>query len=321
MKSYSLLLIGVIVLGMLAACAAPVTPGAQPDRTPAVEPTETPLFRVPEEAQGLIQSVREQLAARLDRAAESIDVFDVEAAEWPTAAMGCPEPDKMYAQVVTEGYIVRLKAGAETYEVHVSKDGNMVVCQGELPAIPAGARELVQDARSALAERLGQAGNAFDIIDVEAREWPTAAMGCPQPDTAYAQVVTTGYAVRLKMGDNVYEVHVSDDGQVVFCDAEEEQKGMQVPTSAQPAVNAAKQDLASRIDASVDTIEVIEFEAVDWRDSSLGCPEPGKSYLQVITPGYRVVLQADGQTYEYHTNREDRAVLCKGGTPASQSDK
>ncbi len=66
---------------------------------------------------------------------------------------------------------------------------------------------------------------------------------------------------------------------------------------------------------------MIEFEAVDWRDSSLGCPEPGKSYLQVITPGYRVVLQADGQTYEYHTNREDRAVLCKGGTPASQSDK
>lgn len=44
-------------------------------------------------------------------------------------------------------------------------------------------------------------------------------------------------------------------------------------------------------------------------------------YLQVITPGYRVVLQAADQSYEYHTNQGNRAVLCEKGPdagPASQ---
>ena len=36
--------------------------------------------------------------------------------------------------------------------------------------------------------------------------------------------------------------------------------------------------------------------AVDWRDSSLGCPKPGMAYLDVITPGHRVTLRANGRS-------------------------
>jgi hypothetical protein len=45
--------------------------------------------------------------------------------------------------------------------------------------------------------------------------------------------------------------------------------------------------------------------AVEWRDGSLGCAQAGMMYPQVITPGYRIVLSADGVKYEYHTG--DRA--------------
>lgn len=89
---------------------------------------------------------------------------------------------------------------------------------------------------------------------------------------------------------------------------------MQIPANAEPAVRAAKRDLASRVGVDVNDVRIVEFEAVQWPDSSLGCPEPGKMYLQVITPGYRVVLQAGGQTYEYHTNQGNRAVFCGEGT-------
>jgi hemin uptake protein HemP len=33
-------------------------------------------------------------------------------------------------------------------------------------------------------------------------------------------------------------------------------------------------------------------------------------YMQVITPGYRVTLEHDGQHYTLHTDRGRRAVRC-----------
>lgn len=58
------------------------------------------------------------------------------------------------------------------------------------------------------------------------------------------------------------------------------------------------------------TIAVVSYERTDWPDSSLGCPEPGKAYLTVITPGYRVFLRANDRQYEYHTNEKNMVVRC-----------
>jgi hypothetical protein len=177
--------------------------------------------------------------------------------------------------------------------------------------IPEEAQALIELARKELAKRLNEVDEAIDLIDVEAVEWPDAAMGCPKPGEMVAQVVTPGYRIRLRVRDQVYQVHVSKRGQVRFCPPlEEEGETMEIPEAAQPAVQAARRDLASRLGLSVADIRVVSVEAVDWPDSSLGCPEPGKMYLQVITPGYRVVLQAGGETYTYHTDRGTRAVLC-----------
>ena len=85
-----------------------------------------------------------------------------------------------------------------------------------------------------------------------------------------------------------------------------------VPEDAARAVAWARRDLASRLKVAEDAIGLASIEAVDWRDSSLGCPQPGHVYLQVITPGYRFVLRADGATYEYHSARgADQAILCE----------
>jgi hypothetical protein len=82
-----------------------------------------------------------------------------------------------------------------------------------------------------------------------------------------------------------------------------------VPPSAQQVVQLAKEDLARRLDLPPEAIEVVSVEEVDWPDTSLGCPEPGMMYAQVITPGFQVVLEAEGQMYEYHTGGR-QLVLC-----------
>jgi len=60
-------------------------------------------------------------------------------------------------------------------------------------------------------------------------------------------------------------------------------------TTLQKLVIRAKEDLAKRLSIEVDQIGLIEAKAVEWSDTSLGCPKPGMMYAQVITPGYRVV--------------------------------
>jgi hypothetical protein len=81
-------------------------------------------------------------------------------------------------------------------------------------------------------------------------------------------------------------------------------------TEAQPeqdkttVVQAAKKDLARRLNVRQESIELAgAIEDVTWPDTSLGCPEPGMMYAQVLTPGYRFKLESGGKPYDYHTGK------------------
>lgn len=83
-----------------------------------------------------------------------------------------------------------------------------------------------------------------------------------------------------------------------------------LPPEAEQPVRLAKEDLARKLGIPVEQVKVVKVEAVEWSDTSLGCPESGKMYAQVITPGYRVTLEAAGITYEYHTDKGSNVVEC-----------
>jgi hypothetical protein len=75
---------------------------------------------------------------------------------------------------------------------------------------------------------------------------------------------------------------------------------------------AAKAHLANELGIPSDDVEAVAIEAVEWSDTSLGCPKPGQMYAQVITPGYRIVLRAHGETYEVHTDEQGQiTVICE----------
>lgn len=87
-----------------------------------------------------------------------------------------------------------------------------------------------------------------------------------------------------------------------------------LPNPAAIAANRAAATLAGELALDVEDVTILRTESVEWPDSSLGCPKSGQNYLMVITPGFRVSLKADGQTYEYHTNRDGTVVVrCEGG--------
>jgi hypothetical protein len=81
-------------------------------------------------------------------------------------------------------------------------------------------------------------------------------------------------------------------------------------TGSQAAIDASLALLARDLGVVEPDIVVQSVEPVDWPDSSLGCPQPGMTYAQFVTPGYRVLLEVDGQAYEMHTDTRQTAVLC-----------
>ncbi|NTU82050.1 MAG: hypothetical protein HGA45_22170 [Chloroflexales bacterium] len=70
-------------------------------------------------------------------------------------------------------------------------------------------------------------------------------------------------------------------------------------------------DAAQRSGVAKDQIIVQVGQAIEWPDSSLGCAQPGVMYMQVITPGYKVVLDAGGVAYDYHADEHGLFVLCQ----------
>jgi hypothetical protein len=89
------------------------------------------------------------------------------------------------------------------------------------------------------------------------------------------------------------------------------------PTRSGPEnlIEQSRDDLAQRLAISGNQINLVEVTEVEWSDSSLDCPQPGMEYLQVITPGYRIVLEASGTQYEYHSNRDAYVVYCESTDP------
>jgi hypothetical protein len=80
--------------------------------------------------------------------------------------------------------------------------------------------------------------------------------------------------------------------------------------SLERQVLAAKADLAKRLGVDAGELEVVEAREVTWPDASLGCPEPGMMYAQVLTPGALIVLSHRGTEARYHAGRSAAPARC-----------
>jgi hypothetical protein len=88
------------------------------------------------------------------------------------------------------------------------------------------------------------------------------------------------------------------------------------PTANQPSpaeqkmIDLSRKNLSQKLNISIDQIVLISIQQIIWRDASLGCPKPGIDYIRVETPGYSILLDAGGKTYNYHTDESKRFILC-----------
>ncbi len=92
------------------------------------------------------------------------------------------------------------------------------------------------------------------------------------------------------------------------------------PTAAQNAPTAAvsaQQMLATTLGLTPNEVRILVVETRQWRNGCLELEKPGEMCTQAITPGYLVTLEANGKTYQYHTN-ETGAVVRAAGADATE---
>ncbi len=178
------------------------------------------------------------------------------------------------------------------------------IVQGE---VPENAKAVVEFAKDDLATKLKTSETSIQVMGVIPVEWTDTSLGYPEPGKEYAQVTAPGYVIHLLAEGNLYEYH-SDYARIAPPPGplEEPFKTPPVNISEQSAkvVELAKKDLAEKLQIPVTSIQVLRIISTEWQDTSLGNPEHGMVYAQVITPGYVILLLAENQIYEYHSDYE-----------------
>ncbi len=69
------------------------------------------------------------------------------------------------------------------------------------------------------------------------------------------------------------------------------------------------QQLALSLGLDVSQVSLVSIEEMDWPDACLGLAEEGQMCAQVITPGYKVTLQAQGKEFIYRTNKDGSMII------------
>lgn len=75
---------------------------------------------------------------------------------------------------------------------------------------------------------------------------------------------------------------------------------VEIPAALTEYARQARSDLAKQTGVAESRIRVVDAEFVTWRNSALGCPQPGMSYMQALTPGYRIRLETPDGAHDYH---------------------
>jgi hypothetical protein len=81
-----------------------------------------------------------------------------------------------------------------------------------------------------------------------------------------------------------------------------------IPDQLPPAVLEAQDWLSDRLGVATEQVEIVSFDQMEWTDSCLGLGGPAEGCLQVITPGYQLVVNVGGDEYEVRTNEDGTAI-------------
>ncbi len=158
----------------------------------------------------------------------------------------------------------------------------------------------VRRAVTDLSRRSGIPESEIEVVSASWEEMPIQDVECGRPE---GKITLPAFVMGI-------EVVLSARGKTYIYRGRGEMVKLCSPEGEEPEALLLEKVKSLFKDYPPEEVKVLLVERVTWPDTSLGCPEPGKFYAQVLVPGYRMVLEVGGRKVEVHTDLKGRAVVC-----------
>lgn len=76
-----------------------------------------------------VEAAVSDLATRLERSSDAIDVLDARDVTWRDGSVGCPTPGMAYTHALVPGFLVVLRIGDSSYRYHSAGDLMPFLCE------------------------------------------------------------------------------------------------------------------------------------------------------------------------------------------------
>jgi hypothetical protein len=278
---------------MTASGITPVKPGVTLENPPSATPTQPaePTAPLPD----AVTQARTALAKELGIAQNVIKVISFERIDWPDTCLGAPKPNEDCAATLTAGYLIRLEGAGKSVEMHSNLSGSdLRTAQPDVSGTDSSVKAI-----ALLAKLAGLKVEETRVSRIEQHDWPDACLGVANVGEVCSAVITPGYYFELTNGAQVYWLRTDQEiSEGRIAGPQDTLIGTRVRLKAAKIAGLPVEDL-----------KVSSLESVEWPNSCLGNTSPGVMCLDVITPGYKVVLTNKGSQLVFHTNRDASSVV------------
>jgi len=152
--------------------------------------------------------------------------------------------------------------------------------------------------------------NQVEVISVLREEWPDSCLGLAAADEMCLQVITPGYRVLLGTSGQRFEYHTDQSGGTlrVIGDTVLEPIKPGLDLDKSKAILTAMQALNQATGIPLSEIQVASIEAAQWPDSCLGLARSDEMCAEVITPGWKIILDTADNIYIFHTDQSGENI-------------
>jgi hypothetical protein len=254
---------------------------------PATSATATQMDR------DLLDMLFAQEQALIDHYAALLEAFD----EPAFRAAGLPDGTRPMIEAILAAEVVHQNVVTRPDGSHTTSS-NVI-----LPEDPVAALR-----QAAELENLTIAAYAFVIPDLGRQRLIPELLGILSVEGRHAAWLAT------LLGDDPFPEAIDPPLALEDEDPASDGTPASLEAAESPSTDAALESIvaaiADELSVATEEIGVVSATPETWPDASLGCPQPDMLYAQVVTPGFRVIVEVAGEQIEFHTDERANVVRC-----------
>jgi hypothetical protein len=214
---------------------------------------------------------------------------------------------------------VTVEAGQQRLVYHTTMNGSRIRLNEQASNIgDANVPRSVADAvLQFAAQDWGASSSQLRITQAQPQTWSDSCLGLPRPTERCMGTPTRGWQVTVEGRQRTQVYRTDDSGSRIRSEAIVGQLPIEgnLPKAVAQAVleNASRQPNVGR------GLRIVQGEQQDWPDGCLGLAERGIFCTQAIVPGWRVLVEDEGQTFVYRTNASGSVIKLENGAVQGNS--